>query len=317
MAWTNVGEMENLIALLNEKAVFVGLYKNVLVPTDGSLTWASVQEMPTGGGRGYARIPLARAMNFSSLASGQWYLSLNAGGKYQGQYNNAALQWVMTSQEVTDANTVQGVFGACLVVPFQNGAIPINAGDFIQGGASGATAKVSAVVLLTGSWAAGTAAGYLYIESQVGPFQNNENIILVGRIIGVTPGANEGANYANGDIFSITQANAADGLAVVGANNSGAANLVGLLKGGENYTTANGLATSKVAGGGDNNLTANIVALPSVVAAKTNTGSVNAGDAWIQLLFVEAMATPQQVVTIGQPYVCTPILSAGQDPTLT
>ncbi len=237
MAYTNVGEMELLIAKINNRGIFLGLYKHVLVPTDGSLVWGSVQEMPTGGGRGYARIPLTRVMNFSGLALNQWYGSLNAGGKYQFQYSNAALQWIMTSQEVTDANTVQGVFGACFMLPFDLGATEIKKGDVIQGLSSGATATVTDVVLLTGTWGGGTAAGFLYLESKSGNFQNDENLTIVG---------------------------------------------------------STGSATYAV----------------------SNSGTQNGGDAWIQLLFVEAMGTPQQVTSIGQPYVCTPILSAGADPTL-
>jgi hypothetical protein len=235
MAWTNVGEKEDLLSLINNREIFLGLYKNVVVPTDGSLTWGSISEMPTGGGRGYARIPLASISNFSGLAAGQWYLSLNASGKYQAQYNNAALQWTMTSVEVSDANTVQGVFGACWMLPFSNGSVQIAKGNLVIGATSGATATVTDVVLLSGTWGGGNATGYLYLGGKSGPpFQNGENLTIYG--------------------------------------------------------------------GG--------------VQAVSASGTQNGGDAWIQLLFVASMATPTQVTSAGQPFVATPIISGGQDPTL-
>ncbi len=237
MPWTNVGEMENLIALLNAGGLQVGLYKNVVVPSDGSLTFASLSEMPTGGGRSYARIALARAINFTGLAASQWYGSLNSAGKFQFQYGNAVLQWLMTSVEVSDANTVQGMFLISQKIPFQNGAVQIQPGMVVQGVTSGATATVDSVVLLSGTWGGGNAAGFLYIENQSGAFQNGENLTVSG---------------------------------------------------------ASGSPTYAV----------------------SNTGTQNGGDSWIQLLGLNAMGSPTQVTSVGQPFMVTPILSVGQDPSL-
>lgn len=51
------------------------------------------------------------------------------------------------------------------------GTYVIVAGDTILGNISGAHARVDEVVLSSGSWAAGTAAGDLYLSDQVGTFQ--------------------------------------------------------------------------------------------------------------------------------------------------
>ena len=74
----NVGELESIEALISRKGLIVGLYKNLVVPTDGSITMASLTEMTTGGGRGYAPIALPRTLNYTALALNQWYLSLNS-----------------------------------------------------------------------------------------------------------------------------------------------------------------------------------------------------------------------------------------------
>ena len=316
MPLPNSGKMNRLISQLSRRTVQLGLYKNVVTPTDGSLTAYSLTEMPTSGGRGYAPMELARTINLSALAASQWYIALNSSGKAQAQYSNAALQWTMTSVEVGDANTPQGGFGYCWFLPFDGGAGEIRVGDHIKGGTTGATAVVTDVVLISGSWAAGTAAGYLYLETKSGSFQDDEAITLIGLIVALAVGANAGANYANGDIFSVTQANATEGVGVVTANSGGAVTSTVRLRGGENYTSANGLATSKVTGNGDNNLTANITALPSVTMAQTNTGTENSGDAHKELMFLSAIATPVQITTIGQPITITPTLTEDTDPTV-
>lgn len=55
------------------------------------------------------------------------------------------------------------------------GTYVVKKGDTITGATSAATARVEAVVLLSGSWAAGTAAGFLYIDSQSGALES-ENL---------------------------------------------------------------------------------------------------------------------------------------------
>jgi len=64
------------------------------------------------------------------------------------------------------------------VIPFSSGGVnQIQAGDIIKGATSGATAKVIDVILDSGTWAGGDAAGWLIIEldTKVGTFAS-ENV---------------------------------------------------------------------------------------------------------------------------------------------
>ena len=123
MPTPNSGKLNKLISQLNRRTIQLGVYKNVVTPTDGSLTAYALTEMPTGGGRGYAPLQLARTLNLSALAANQWYLYVpNASNKAQAQYSNLPLQFTMTSVEVGDANTPQGSFGYCWFLPFKSGA---------------------------------------------------------------------------------------------------------------------------------------------------------------------------------------------------
>jgi hypothetical protein len=70
------------------------------------------------------------------------------------------------------------VMGGRNVMPFSSGGTnQIQAGDTIKGATSGATAKVLEVILNTGTFAAGTAAGWFIIdfETKVGTFAS-ENV---------------------------------------------------------------------------------------------------------------------------------------------
>jgi hypothetical protein len=62
------------------------------------------------------------------------------------------------------------------------GMYKVKAGDQITGHTSGATAIVEYVFVSTGSWAAGTAAGYLYLSSVAGVFINGETLDVGGNI---------------------------------------------------------------------------------------------------------------------------------------
>ena len=108
----NAGEMEMLKADLVSQALVLGLYKTS-VTQDGSLTMASLSEFPTGGGRGYAQVALTNVVVEDAKAALKWFMSQNAAGKAQGQYGLDAgpVTWTFTAQEVTDANTIYGVFG--------------------------------------------------------------------------------------------------------------------------------------------------------------------------------------------------------------
>lgn len=71
------------------------------------------------------------------------------------------------------------------VLDFQLGTSPINAGDTITGGTSGNTAQVRRVVQASGSWDAGTAAGYLVLADGSPAFVNGE-VISVAAVASAT-----------------------------------------------------------------------------------------------------------------------------------
>ena len=175
--FTNIGEIEMMRAILAMQEWQVGLYKNVL-STDGSLTMLSVVEMPTGTSRTYARKTLA--MDFAEAATAnKWYLSLNSAGKAEGLYHNTYLDFEFNSYDVADVNTVYGVFGFCIIVPFDAGlaAGPPAIGSTLTG-AGGATGIVTGVILTSGTWA-GTAAGYIFVKTRnATAFVNNETLTV-------------------------------------------------------------------------------------------------------------------------------------------
>ncbi|MEW6385906.1 MAG: hypothetical protein AB1491_00095 [Thermodesulfobacteriota bacterium] len=175
----NLGELEMLKSILQMAALEVGLYKNVVSP-DGGTTFLNIQEMPSGGGRGYARKSLANEIVENGLTANKWFLGSNSDGKAQAQYHNAALEWEFNANDVADGNTVYGQFGIIRVVPFDQGSSEIRVGDTITGATSGATAVVTGVVVISGAWT-GDAAGYLFVKNQSATaFQDNENLQVGG-----------------------------------------------------------------------------------------------------------------------------------------
>jgi hypothetical protein len=177
----NESEIEMMRAILAVQAWILGLYKNVVSP-DGSMTMLQLEELPTGGGRGYAQKTLSQDFALLPTAD-KWYLALNSSGKAEGAYHNTYLEWEFNALDVADANTVRGVFAFAWIVPFDAGlaAGPIKVGDTVSG-AGGATGVVTAVVLTSGTWAGNNAAGYLFIKTKTGTFVNDEVLSM-----GATP----------------------------------------------------------------------------------------------------------------------------------
>jgi hypothetical protein len=172
----NIGELEMLKSILQMAALEVGLYKNIVSP-DGGTTFLNIQEMPAGGGRGYARKTLANEIVENSLTANKWYIRTNAEGKAEAQYHNTSLDWEFNSADVADGNTVYGLFGITRILPFDAGLSEIKVGDTVTGATSGATAVVTGVVVTSGAWANSNAAGYLYVKNQsAAAFQNDENL---------------------------------------------------------------------------------------------------------------------------------------------
>jgi hypothetical protein len=312
MPTPNSGKLNKLISQLNRRTIQLGVYKNVVTPTDGSLTAYSLTEMPTGGGRGYAPLELKRAINLSALAADQWYIALNSSGKGQAQYSNLPLQFTMTSVDVADGNTPQGSFGYCWFLPFQTGAVEIKVGDIIKGATSGASAVVTDVLLLSGTWAGGNAAGYLYLETKTGTFQNGENLTRSGAVATATI-SNSGVNYVVGDIVSLVQGAGAGGKGIVlDVDSYGGVTDLEIVDGGQGYT----VAAATTAGGTGAGLALTIATLATTVYAVSNSGTVNGGDAQKDLMYLSAIATPVQITTVGQSISITPILTEDTDPTV-
>lgn len=170
----NESELEMMRAILAVQAWILGLYKNV-VSKDGSMTMLQIEEMPSGGGRSYAAKVLTQ--DFATApAANKWYLSLNAAGKAEAAYHNTYLEFEFAAADVADGNTVRGVFAYTWVLPFDAGQSegPIKVGDTVTGLTSGATGIVTGVVLTSGSWAGDDAAGYLFLKTKTGTFQNDE-----------------------------------------------------------------------------------------------------------------------------------------------
>jgi hypothetical protein len=178
----NVGELEALKAIINSMAIELGLYKTQIIP-DGNTVVDTISELPTGSGRGYARKTLTNTINESAAAADKWYVTTNSLGRAEGQYGLTAgpQEFTFAAADVADGNTIYGAFAFAWVLPFDAGlaAGPIKVGDTINGETSGATGIVTAVILLSGTWGAGTAAGYLYIKTKTGTFVDNETIRLV------------------------------------------------------------------------------------------------------------------------------------------
>lgn len=172
----NESEIEMMRAILAVQAWILGLYKNVVSP-DGSMTMLQIEEMPSGGGRGYAQKVLSQDFALAPTAD-KWYLALNASAKAEGAYHDTYLEWEFNATDVGDGNTVRGVFAFTYLVPFDAGQSegPIKVGDTITGLTSSATGVVTGVVVTSGTWAGDDAAGYLFIKSKTGTFQNDESL---------------------------------------------------------------------------------------------------------------------------------------------
>jgi len=105
---------------------------------------------------------------------------------------NVELGWIPDRVEVynaTDGDIVTVGFPNRMVIPFSGGGTnEIAAGDTITGATSGATAIIEEVLLYSGSWAGGDAAGFFIAERQdiSGTF-GSENV--VGEAAGATDDA--------------------------------------------------------------------------------------------------------------------------------
>ena len=306
---SNEGEKEALKAILLQQAMTIGLYKNQIIP-DGSTLFATLEELTTGALFGYAPKVLSNDVVEGAAVADKWSILTNSAGKASAVYAAAAQEWTFLTPDVANLPTVYGYFGYTLVLPFTAGTQPIRVGDVIRQGA--VCAEVTGVNVTSGSWAAGTAAGNLYLKRQSGVFVAGATLIDGSKatatseikVLTAAPVVG-GTLYAVGDLFLIAGAGTG-GVGRVTAVTGGVVTAVELLTGGKDYTVAT-QATAKISGGGDNALTVAVASLhtagPAVAIATL------AGDSAKKLLFVEALTTPIPLTTLGQKISVTPTLT--------
>jgi hypothetical protein len=292
----NQGEKEALRAILKTKALVLGLYKNAVIG-EGATLFDSLTEWTAGGGRAYARKELTVDLVEDAVAASTWFLTTNALGRAEGQYNNAVLSWAFNAVDVADAASVYGVFAFSWVLPFDAGATEVKVGDKIKGVTSGATGIVTGVCVISGTWGAGTAAGQLDIITKTGTFQDGENITIVGGINATSLGVG-GTGYAVGDMFTINQAGASGGKGIVLTVNAGVVLTFAIIAPGTGYTVADGKTTTKITGGGDDALTVDVDSLAATVYAVTNTGAT--ADAHKRLMAIWPFSSPLAITADGQ-----------------
>ncbi len=311
----NVGEKEMLKDFLLSQSIILGLYSNVVVP-DGSANIDTLTELSAAGGRGYAEIPLTSDLIETLPTTAKWYIATDANGKAAAQYGLAAAPqaWTFNAVEVADVTTVYGIFGYTWVLPFTSGLQPIRVGDVLRQGA--VCAEVTGVVVASGSWAAGDAAGNIYLKRKVGTFTAGATLVNASRptatseikVLTSTP-VNGGTGYAVGDRFLI--GTGTGGVGRVTAVTSGVVTAVELLTGGENYTVAT-QATTKIDGAGDNALTVAVASLYTAGPA-VNIATI-AGDALKKLLFIEAFSAGTLISAVGQQITYLPIVTYSTAP---
>lgn len=289
----NQGEKEMLKAILKGKAMVLGLFKTSIIP-DGSTLFSTLTEWLATGGRTYAPIPLSNDLVEDAAIANKWFVQTNAAGKAEGQYGAVAQEWNFAAADAADLATAYGIFAYTWVLPFDAGAVEIKVGDVVYGSTSHATGIVTMVELQgTGTWAAGTAAGNLYIKTKTGTFQDNEEITILGGINATSLGSTGagGTGYAVGDIFAINQTDASGGKGIVLTVNAGAVVTFGIIAPGTGYTVADNKTTTKITGSGNDALHVDVDSLATTKYAESNTGTA-VPDAHQQLMFVEVFPSP-------------------------
>ncbi len=147
-----------------------------------------------------------------------------------GAVINIELGWIPDRVEIynaTDGDVVNVAFPNLLVVPFSGGGTnEISVGDLITGATNGtATAIIKQVLLYSGSWAGGDAAGFFTIErdSWSGVNFGSENI--VGEVAGATDDATITIQVVHG--YDVDTAVAADNAGIIAYLGSAGSNAKG------------------------------------------------------------------------------------------
>ena len=306
----NVGENHMLKTVLATNQMTVGLFKNV-VAADGGVTFANFTEWTEGGGRDYAAHVLEPAVNESALTAAQWFVSTNSTGKGSGAWCESSavapyVEWSFNAVDVADAATVYGAFAYSRVIPFDSGGNAhapnkgrIMVGDIVQGKTSGAYATVTGVWVNSGTWAAGTAAGWLAIKDQTGVFVDNEGLKRKGAV-SVIALSGGGANLVAGDPFEITGFGGEGATGVVRTVTASAATAVALATPGFGYSATGIAVPCTMLSGAGTGLSVNISTLSTIDLATTNTGTLFAGDAHKIVMWMETFSTAQAITEAGQ-----------------
>lgn len=140
---------------------------------------------------------------------------------------NVELGWIpdlVIVTNVTDGDKITIGYPNRMAIPFSSGGTnEIAAGDVITGATSGATATVAKVLLYSGTWAGGDAAGFFIIErdSLTGTF-GSENVF--GEAAGATNDATVTANVTHSVDIDTEVAGATGNAAISGyAGSAGSA----------------------------------------------------------------------------------------------
>jgi len=174
----NCGEKALLRAIIVSEVVYMGLY-GVEIQPDGNTTINTITEITCDGN--YAPKELKNELADKKTAD-KWYVYTNSDGKAEAQYglDDQPQEWEFNNDDVDDNQTAYGIFLYGWRLKFKTGSGEIRVGDTVAGATSGATAVVTQVQLLSGSWGGGDAKGILIIKAPNGTFQDGENLQVSG-----------------------------------------------------------------------------------------------------------------------------------------
>jgi hypothetical protein len=297
--------------ILATNQMLVGLYRNV-VPSDGGTSFSDFTEYTKTGT--YITETLDNVVNESALAAGQYYVSTNSSGKASGAWcetSSAAkyLEWTFNTTDAALLYTVYGAFAWSYVLPFDSGGavtLPeygeIKVGDVVKGATSGAYAEVTAVWLTSGTWLAGTAAGWLAIKGKTGTFQNNEAMILRNsfpRSGGLVLSA-AGTGYSAGELVEVSAKGGVGALVSVLSAAGGTVDTIAYAGGGHSYSASGTNLGTRTRTGAGTGLTVNVDSWCAVDRATTDTGTSFAGDAHAIVMWYEIFSESQLIDTNGQ-----------------
>ncbi len=111
-------------------------------------------------------------------------------------------------------------------IDFDTGTAAFTEGGTLTGGTSAATATIKRVILVSGSWSGGDAAGYLILSGVSGTFQNNETITDGSGGSAMADGADAAITLPAGGTYEFRNENffgASDLLRMYGVNGVGKA----------------------------------------------------------------------------------------------